>query len=312
MKIAMLGAGGVGGYFGARLALAGHDVCFVARGAHAKAMGNAGLRIRSEHGDAHLLPAAVFTDSRDAGEVDLVVIAVKLWDTDAAARAAMPLLGSATSVVSLQNGIDKDEVLAAVVGRERVLGGVTYVLANLAEPGLVVQTGKQQRVILGELDGSRSTRVEAAVAAFASGGIVAEASQDIRRATWEKFAFLATNSAVTAVTRQTIGAVRSHPATRELVRDAMLEVVDLARREGVAIADDFVDDRMRFVDSLPAAGRASMAQDLLRGNRLELEWLSGAVVRRAERLGMATPVHRALHAALVLYANGAPAEGAWA
>lgn len=306
MKIAMLGAGGVGGYFGARLALAGHDVRFVARGAHAEAMRSAGLRVKSEWGDAHLLPVAVFTDARDVGTVDLVVVAVKLWDTDAAAPAILPMLGPATAVVSLQNGIDKDEAIAGVVGRERVLGGVTYVLATLAEPGLVVQTGKQQSVVLGELDGGSSARVDAVVAAFADGGIDAAASTDVRRATWEKFAFLAANSAVTAVTRATIGAVRSHPATRSLLRDAMQEVVDLARREGVALADDFVAERLRFVDTLPANGRASMAQDLLRGGRLELDWLSGAVVRRAERLGVSTPVHRALYAALVLYAGGAP------
>lgn len=302
----MLGAGGVGGYFGARLALAGHDVRFVARGAHAAAMRADGLRVRSEWGDAHLRPAAVFTDTREAGVVDLVVVAVKLWDTEAAARAILPMLGPATAVLSLQNGVDKDEAIAVVVGAERVLGGVTYVLANLAAPGLIVQTGKQQRVVVGELYGGTSARVEAVVAAFAEGGIEAAASADIRRATWEKFAFLAANSALTAVTRATIGAVRSHPATRALLRAAMQEAVELARREGAAIADDFVDERLRFVDTLPANGRASMAQDLLRGGRLELEWLSGALVRRAERLGVATPVHRTLYAALVLDADGEP------
>lgn len=302
----MLGAGGVGGYFGARLALAGHDVRFIARGAHAEAMRAGGLRVKSDLGDAQLRPVAVFTETRDVGAVDLVVVAVKLWDTETAVRAILPLLGTSTAVMSLQNGIDKDEIVAGVVGRERVLGGVTYVLANLAEPGLVVHSGSLQRVRVGELDGGRSARVDAVVAAFVDGGIDAAASTDIRRATWEKFVFLAANSAVTAVTRQTIGAVRTHPATRTLLGDAMREVVTLARAEGVPIADDFVDERLRFVDTLPDDGRASMAQDLLRGGRLELDWLSGAVVRRAERLGLATPVHRTLYAALAPYANGAP------
>ncbi len=301
----MLGAGGVGGYFGARLALAGHDVRFIARGAHAEAMRAGGLRVTSDLGDARLLPVAVFTATRDVGEVDLVVVAVKLWDTEAAARTIRPMLGASTVVMSLQNGIEKDEAVAGVVGRERVLGGVTYVLANLAEPGLVVHSGNLQRVRVGELDGGRSARVDAVVAAFVDGGIDAAASADIRRATWEKFIFLAANSAVTAVTRQTIGTLRTCAATRALLGDAMREVVALARAEGVPIADDFVDERLRFVETLPEGGRASMAQDLLRGGRLELDWLSGAVVRRAERLGLATPVHRTLYAALAPYANGA-------
>ena len=304
----MMGAGAVGGYFGARLARAGHDVTFVARGAHAEAMRRSGLRVKSELGDVDLHPVNVVTDLRQVGSVDLIVVAVKLWDTEVAARAILPVIGAATAVVSLQNGIDKDEVIAGIVGREHVLGGVTYILARLIEPGVIVHSGTPHRILIGELDGGRSARVDTIVAALTRGGIDATASPDIRRDTWEKFAFLATNSAVTAVTRETIGALREHPVTRALLRDAMQEVVALARAEGIPIADDFVDERMLFIDTLPASGRASMAQDLLRGARLELDWLSGTVVRRAERLGVPVPVHRTLYAALVLLAAGTARE----
>lgn len=306
MKIAIMGAGGVGGYYGARLALAGHDVSFFARGAHAEAMLRSGLQVRSELGDVCLCPVTVVTDAHQIGPVDLIIVAVKLWDTEVAARAVLPMIGAETSVLSLQNGVQKDEMIASVVGGQHVLGGVTYILANKAEPGVIVHSGKLQRIVVGELSGGESTRVDVVVKALAAGGIEAEASSDIRRDTWEKFVFLAAGSAVTAVTRQTIGAVRANPATRGLLRDAMLEVVALARAEGVAIANDFVEGRLRFVDTLPEGGRASMAQDLLRGARLELDWLSGAVVQRGERVGLPTPVHRTLYAALALFGEGAP------
>ena len=308
VKIAMMGAGAVGGYYGARLAQAGHDVSFVARGAHAEAMLQRGLRVESELGDVDLHSAHVVTNASRIGPVDLVVVAVKLWDTESAARAILPWMGAGTVVVSLQNGVDKDDVIAGIVGREHVLGGVTYILVHRTEPGVIVHSGRLQRILVGELDGGRSARADGVVEAFAAGGADAAASHDIRRDTWEKFAFLAANSAVTAVTRETIGVLRAHPATRALLRDAMLEVAALARAEGIAIADDFVDGRMRFIDTLPPDGRASMAQDLLRGARLELDWLSGAVVRRAERAGIPAPVHAVLYAALAPFAAGAPHE----
>ncbi len=305
MKIAMLGAGGVGGYYGGRLAAAGHEVTFVARGAHGEALQRDGLRVRSELGDLHLKPVRVTAAAGEVGPVDLVVVAVKLWDTETAAEAALPLMSETTMAVSLQNGIEKDEVLAAALGRGRVLGGVTYILATIAEPGVIVHTGGLQRVVLGELAGGRSTRVDAVVSAWRAAGIDAEATDDVRRATWEKFLFLASNAAITAATRRTIGEVREHPATRSLLRDLMLEGAALARAEGVSIPNDFVEDRLRFTDTLPAGGRASMAHDLLRGHRLELEWLSGAIVRRAAPRGLSVPMHRALYSALVLAAQGA-------
>jgi 2-dehydropantoate 2-reductase len=306
VNIVVMGAGAVGGYYGARLAKAGHRVVFVARGAQASAMRGSGLTIKSGLGDLRVCPVEVVSELGTAlGPVDLVIVAVKLWDSESAAAAIAPVVGAGTLVLSLQNGVDKDEMLCSVIGREHVVGAVTYIVATLAEPGVVVHSGALQRILLGELDGGRSDRVERVASALAAAGIDAEACNDIRRATWEKLVFLASTSAVTAATRGTIGEVRANPATRALLRDAMLEVVVLARAEGVAIKDDFVAGRLDFFDGLPAEGRASMAHDLARGSRLELDWLSGAVVRRAAQLGVDVPVHRTLYAALALDAQGA-------
>ena len=238
MKIVMMGSGGVGGYYGARLQQAGHDVSFVARGAHAEAMRRSGLRIRSELGDAELR-VTVLEEPSQAGTCDLVVVAVKLWDTGSAARAVARVPRAA--VVSLQNGVDKDEVLAAAVGRERVLGGITHIGAVIAEPGVIAHTGKLQRVTLGELDGSRTPRLQAAVDAFRSAGVETIASDDIRRATWEKFVFLTALSGMTALTRKPVGEIRAHPATRAMLLDALRETPAVARAEGARLDDSFAE-----------------------------------------------------------------------
>jgi 2-dehydropantoate 2-reductase len=300
MKIAMMGSGGVGGYYGARLAQAGHEVSFIARGAHAAAMRSKGLVIKSELGDAHLEGVRVFEDPAQVGPVELVVLAVKVWDSEAAANQIKPLIGPGTVAVSLQNGIDKDEVLARAVGREHVLGGTTHVAAVLAEPGVIAHTGKLQRVTLGELDGSRTRRLEAAVAAFKSAGVEATASDEIRRLTWEKFVFLTAVSGMTALTRKPIGPIRENPVTRAMLADALREAAALAGAEGCPVD---AARQLQLVDSLAPGMFSSMAQDLLRGRRLELDWLSGAVVRRAQAHGVPVPAHRAIYAALVLSAQ---------
>ena len=300
MKIVMMGSGGVGGYYGARLQQAGHEVTFVARGAHAEAMRRAGLRIRSELGDLQMR-VQVVEDPGQAGAADLAVVAVKLWDTEEAARGVARIPSAAA--VSLQNGVDKDDVLAAAVGRERVLGGITHIGAVIAEPGTIAHTGKLQRVTLGELDGSRSARLQAAAAAFRSAGVEAVESDDIRRVTWEKFVFLTALSGMTALTRKPIGEVRAHPATRAMLLDALREAVSVARAEGARLDDAFAQKQLEMIDNLPPAMLSSMAQDLLRGRRLELPWLSGAVVRRAEKHGLRVPAHQAIYAGLALHAG---------
>jgi 2-dehydropantoate 2-reductase len=305
MKLAMMGSGGVGGYYGARLAQAGHEVTFIARGAHAEAMRRQGLRVQSGAGDFQVQPVRVVEDPAQAGSVDAVILAVKLWDSEAAARAIVPMVGPATTVVSLQNGIAKDEVLAQAVGREHVIGGVTHIAAVIAEPGVIRHTGTLQRVTLGELDGSTSARVEALVAAFRAGGVDASASRDIRGATWEKFVFLTAVSGMTALTRSPIGPIREHPRTRSLLTDALRETAAVARAEGVALPDGMVDKQLAQIDALAPQTLSSMAQDLLRGRRLELNFLSGTVARLGEKHTLAVPAHRAIEAALILHAQGA-------
>ena len=304
MKIVMMGSGGVGGYYGARLAQAGHEVVFVARGAHASAIRSGGLRVKSELGDALVQPARVVEDPAQAGTADLVVVGVKLWDSEPAAAAIRPIVGTQTTVLSLQNGVDKDEVLAAAVGKDRVAGAVTHIFAVIAEPGVIAHTGKLQRITLGELGGGTSARVQAIAAALRSAQIEAVVSEDIRLVTWEKFVFLTSLSGMTALTRKPVGAIREHPATRAMLLEALRETAQVARAEGINLDPALPEQHLRACDGLAPTMLTSMAQDLLRGRRLELPWLSGAVVRRGEAQGVATPVHRAIYAGLVLHAGG--------
>jgi len=301
----MLGAGGVGGYYGCRLALAGHDVAFLARGAHADAIIRSGLTVHSNLGNFHVHPAKVVTEAKSAGEVDLLVVAVKFWDTESAVRSVVPLIGEHTVLLSLQNGVEKDELIAGIVGRAHVVGGVTYILADRTEPGLIVHSGAFQTIITGELDGTETSHVREIVATLKGAGIDASASSDIRGETWKKFIFLTTVSGITAMTRRTIGDLRTDETMRATMRDALQEATSLAMAEGVTIPPGFVENRLSFIDTLPPDGRSSMAQDLLRGTRLELEWLSGAVVRRAARIGLPVPTHEKFYAALMPYASGA-------
>lgn len=299
----MMGSGGVGGYYGARFAQAGHEVTFVARGAHAQAIRERGLRVKSDLGDVHLHPARVVEDPAQAGTADLIVVAVKLWDSEAAARAVVPAVGPTTTVLSLQNGVDKDEVMARAVGAARVVGGTTHIGVSIAEPGVIAHAGRLQRVTVGELDGARSPRIEAIAAAFRASGVDTTVSDDIRRVIWEKFVFLSALSGMTALTRKPIGEVRAHPATRAMLLDALRETTAVARAEGAALEPSFADRQLELADSFPPGMLASMAHDLLRGRRLELPWLSGAVVQRAEKHHIPVPAHQAIYAALILHAG---------
>jgi 2-dehydropantoate 2-reductase len=306
LRIAVMGTGGVGGYFGARLALGGCDVTFIARGAQLAALRQRGLRVLSAGGDMHVEHVTATDDPRDVGPVDVVLFGVKLWDTEDAARLIVPMLGAETAVVSLQNGVLKDEVLCRLLGDKAVIGGVAYIAATIAEPGVIRHTGAMQRLVFGERDGVASARTAALLAACQRTGITAEISADIRRAIWEKFVFLVGMSGTTSAIRMPIGAIRAHPQTRALLRDAMREVIAVGCSEGVPLTKDFVDNRLAFCDTLPAEMTSSMHQDLERGNRLEVEWLSGDVVRRGAAAGVATPVNRVLHDVVVLHANGRP------
>ena len=300
MKILIFGSGGVGGYYGARLQQAGHDVTFVARGAHAAAMRSKGLRIQSQVGDAQL--QVKVTDKPEPAE--LIVVSVKLWDTEAVAQLLKPVVDAKTSVVSLQNGVDKDEVFGAALGPDRIVGGVTHIGATIAEPGVIAHTGKLARVTVGELKGGTSDRVDRIAAAFKEAGVETKVSDDMRRTTWEKFCFLTPFAGLTALTRKPIGLIRENPDTRAFLHDALKEAVLVARAEGAPLLDNYVETTIAQFDGATPSFMSSMSQDLLRGGRLELPWLSGAIVRRAAKHGIPVPVHRAINAALVLYENG--------
>jgi 2-dehydropantoate 2-reductase len=303
MRFLVVGAGGVGGYFGTRLAAAGHEVTFVARGPHLAAIQEHGLVVRSQLGELRSAAAAVPTVA-DAGPADVVLVAVKLWDTEDVAARLAPVVAAGARVMSLQNGVTKDDALRAHVPAEAVLGGVCYISAVIAEPGVVVHNGTMQKLVFGEFDGRPSKTTDALLAACAEAGIDAAASTDITRVTWEKFVFLVGMSATTASVRQPIGVVRATPATRELLRDVMAEAVAVGRASGVDFADDFVDERLGFIDTLPEGMAASMHHDLLRGSRLELPWLSGAVAGLGERLGVPTPRNRTVADILAPYELG--------
>ena len=304
MKIAVMGSGGVGGYFGGRLAHAGCDVAFIARGAHLAALRERGLEIRSALGDIALPRVRASDDPRTLGPVDLVLFSVKLWDSETAARALAPLLGPHTGIVSLQNGVQKDDLLRRVCGEPAVMGGVAYIGARIAHPGVIEHTGTLQRLVFGEYDGLRSARAEALLEACRRAGIDAELSGDIRREIWEKFVFLVGLSATTATMRVPIGRVRGHPQARAFLFEVMQEVVAVGRAHGVALAEDYAATRLAFCDDLPADMTSSMYHDLERGNPLELAWLSGGVVELGAAFGVPTPTNRAVRDILALHARG--------
>ena len=305
MKIAMMGAGGVGGFFGGRLAAAGHDVTFIARGSHLRAMQEHGLLLESEaQGDIHIPSVKVTDDPASVGIVDVVILSVKLWDTEAAARAIAPMVGPDTGVLSLQNGVIKDQILRGVFKPEQVMGGVGYVATYISKPGVIHQTGTMQRIVLGEYDGRPSERAVALHQALLKAGIKAELSDDVRRSIWEKYVFLVGLSGSTATTRKTLGPVREHPRTRVFLHDLMRETVAVGRAHGVALAEDFADNRLAFADTLPADMTSSMFHDLDRGNRIEVEWLSGGVVTLGAEKHVPTPMNRAVWDILALHAAG--------
>ena len=307
MKIAMMGSGGVGGLIGARLAHAGCDVSFIARGAHLAAMREYGLTLESQVGNVHLPITKATDDPRTVGQVDIVIFSVKLWDTEAAARAILPLMGPETGVISLQNGVVKDDILRPIVGEKALMGGVAYMGTAISRPGVIQHTGTVQRVVFGEYDGRRSKRAQELLEWCRKAGLDAAISDDIRRTLWEKFAFLVGMAAVTATIRLPIGPIRSHPLTRQFYLDAMREAAAVGRAHGVRLPEDFAEERMAFVDTLPPTMTASLQLDLERGNPLEVEWLSGSVVKLGAAVGVPTPIHRAARDILILHAQGSKA-----
>lgn len=299
MRIAVMGTGGVGGYFGGLLAHAGYDVTFIARGEHLAAIRTRGLQVQSVHGDFVVAPAAATDTPATIGPVDYVLFATKTYHLDAALAAMRPLIGPQTAVIPLQNGIDAADRTAAALGRAHVIGGMCQVGSYIAAPGVIRQISQFRRVVVGELDGRITPRVEAIVAALQAAGATAEATDDIRKALWTKFIFIAPFSGVGAVARVPAGEIMSCPPTRRLLEDAMREVEAVARARGIALDTDIVPKTMAFCDAMAPEQTASMQRDVMDGKPSELESLIGVMVRLGEELGVPTPAFRFFYAALL-------------
>ncbi len=305
MRIAVMAAGGVGGYFGARLAQAGHDVAFIARGRHLAAIRERGLTLRSAGGDIHLTAVQASDDPKSLGAFDLVLFAVKLWDTEAAAAASLPLVAGGGMVIPFQNGVESIERIAAVIGAAQVLGGAAYIAATIAEPGVILHTGQMARLRFGPVLPAQEAPARRFLQACTDAGIDAELVADVHRVLWEKFVFLSAFSGVTSAARQPIGAIRSDPDLRAVFEAAMAEAWAVGRKRDIGLADDLVAQQMVLADGLPAEMKSSMLNDLVAGNRLEAPWLSGAVARMAKEAALAAPVSATLFATVKPYCDGA-------
>ena len=307
MKVAVLGSGAVGGYYGARLARAGHDVTFIARGAHLAAIRERGLEIRSSVLGDFVVRARAEEDTAKVGAVDLVLVAVKAYDNPTALPMLRPMLGAETAVLTLQNGVDSADEVAAVAGQARTLGGTTYIGTALEAPGLIVQTGDHRRIVFGEAFGElprvtgRVTRIHDA---FAGADIQSFPVGDGRVPIWEKFVFLASLAAFTGAARLPIGPVWSDRFTRAQFLAGCREIEAVARAEGVPVAADVVDRIIPYVDAIPGTMRSSLLIDLQQGKRIEVEALQGTVVRRGAARGVPTPIMSTLYAVLKLHAEG--------
>src|SRR5262245_49035353 len=303
MRIAIVGSGGVGGYFGGRLAEAGADVAFLARGAHLDAMRARGLRISSPDGDVHLPQVQSAGDTRDIGPVDVVFFSVKLYDTAAALASLSPLIGADTIVIPLQNGVDSVAMIERAVGRHSTGGGTCYVSAVVAEPGVIRHTA-MDHLIFGELDGTRSPRLEALRQACSPARFRATLSDNVHADIWAKFVRLSVMSGMTTVTRSPLGVVCSDPALFAMLKDAVGEALAVARAKGIPAQSTTIEGVAKAFAELPPQTRSSMLEDLERGRRLELPWLSGAIVRIGEEVSVPTPIHRFIATVLRPHVNG--------
>lgn len=300
-----MAAGAVGGYFGARLAAAGHDVFFIARGAHRDAIVKNGLKIESVLGDMHLAKPNVTDDPAEAGPVDIVLFAVKLWDTESAAEAARPLLGPDSRLITFQNGIDSVDRLSAVLGADRVVGGAAYIATVMASPGVIRHTSQFAILRIGRADKKPDAKLSAFVDAGKAAKLDINLSADIQRELWQKFIFLTAMAGSTASLRSTIGPIIADPELREFFHALMEEAFAVGKAKGVALDHAYIDERMNFlVNKIEPGMRASMAHDLERGNRLELDWLAGKVRALGREFGIPTPASDTVYTVLKLHRMG--------
>ena len=305
MKIAAMAAGAVGAYFGGRMQAAGHDVAYIARRAHLDALRKDGLKIESVHGDLHLPKVNATPDPKEVGPVDVVLFAVKLWDTETAAELAKPLVGPNTRVITLQNGVDSYERVSAILGREPTCPGTAYIAAVLGGPGLMRHTSKFATMRVGRMDGKPDAKLTAFVEAAKAANIDVQPQDDMNRERWQKFIFLSSMAGVNCMMREPIGKVLADPDTRAFYKKLMQECLAVGQKSGAKVPDSWVDDRMCFSDNAPPVVKASMFHDLEAGNRLELDWLTGKVVSLGHQLGVPVPASEAVYAAVKLHRMGA-------
>jgi 2-dehydropantoate 2-reductase len=308
MRIAIMAAGAVGAYFGARMADAGHDVFFIARGAHLEAIKKNGLKVDSALGNTVIKNANVTDDPKTVGPVDIVLFAVKLWDTEKAAAQMKPLIGPETRVISLQNGIDSYDRIAPIIGKEHAVGGATYVATVIAEPGVISQTSPFAKVVCGRMDGKDDPQLAAFVDAAKKAKIEIVLTREMPRELWQKFIFLSTLASMTAGSRQPIGPIMADADMKAFFRKLMEETRAVGIAKGVDVDQSYVEERMKFAsETAPKGMKASMCHDLERGNRLELDWLAGAVCALGRELNVPTPANDAVYALLKPYRMGTQA-----
>ena len=308
MRIVVIGTGGVGGYFGARLTEAGENVTFVARGAHLEAIKSRGLTVYSALGDMHLKDVQCTENTRDIGHADIVMIAVKLWATDEAIQTAKPLLGKNTGIISFQNGILAEESLIAAYSSQHTMGGVANIAALIEEPGVIRHNGNMASLAFGELNNTQSERAQSLLTACSRANIKAEIPDDINRAIWEKYIRLVTMSAMTTLCRMPIGPIRDEVHTRNLLSQILAEIIDVGKAKGLKFSDNVLQEQLDIIDGYPPSMVASMCGDLRRGYPLEVPWFSGTIVRLGKELNIPTPANGFVYAALKLFEHGRPIE----
>ncbi|HYC24411.1 MAG TPA: 2-dehydropantoate 2-reductase [Roseiarcus sp.] len=304
MRIMVMGAGGVGGYFGARLAAGGADVTLIARGAHGEAIRRDGLFVKSFQGDLRVHPARCVADPADAPPVDAVLFCVKLTDTETAARALLPAVEAGAEVFTLQNGVESAQMLDAIFGKGRTVAGAAYISSTLGAPGHVIHTGQVPRLEFGEADGKKSARVTSIVDAFRAAGVQAQVVPNIQQSLWRKMSGLASIASITTLTRAPIGPIRSEPRSRRLLKALVDEAVAVGVAKNVGMAASDAALIFAVIDALDPAMRASMAFDIEHGKPLESPYLSGAIVRIGEKLGVPTPTHQFFCDALAVWEKG--------
>lgn len=299
MKILIMGTGGVGGYYGGLLAQQGNEVTFVARGSHLNAIRQAGLKIKSIHGDFEISPVRATDDPGEAGKVDLILFCVKTYNTEEAAQAILPAVGPQTVVMSLQNGIDAADRIGQVIGMEHMVGGVTWLSSAVEAPGMIRQISQFRRIVFGELAGGLSERIESLQKAFTNTGITVEVTEDIQKVLWTKLVFIAAVSSVGSLTRLPLGDYRSVSESRSLLSRIMTETKSVARAQGVRLDEDVVEKWLDFIDTSVPQMKPSMQLDIETGHRTELDSMIGVVGRKGRELGIPTPSVDFVYAALL-------------